>query len=128
MLSSPQQCVAVKKIDFCVTYDNTTAINLCLECDPKYYVQGNQCLLRLIQIEKCKVYEKRQDACAICEDTFVLTDDKLKCRPHIENCGVYEASTEQTVSLTCKTCLPTFYAINNTCVAGTIPNCHIYAS
>lgn len=38
LLSTPSLCVSVKKIDFCEIYDNTSPINLCIECQPQYYV------------------------------------------------------------------------------------------
>lgn len=68
------------------------------------------------------------DSCSVCETGFVLSDDNLKCFSFIENCSVYEPSSETNTLLTCKVCNLKHYLENGICKAGTLSNCLTYSS
>ena len=59
---------------------------------------------RLITVDKCEIYNKDKDSCFKCEAGQVLSDDSLKCFPKIENCSIYEPSSETSANLVCKVC------------------------
>lgn len=78
---------------------------------------------RLIKIEFCTAYEFRADLCKTCDTAYILTDDKLKCLPRIQNCAVYELSSQNNLFAVCKSCLPKYYLEAAVCALGTISNC-----
>lgn len=118
----------MKRIDQCKLYDNKSSINVCLECEAGFFIQGNVCIKRVIAIQFCKVYEKRADLCNSCDVNYVLTDDKLKCLPVIANCGVYEISSQANSAMICKQCAPKYYLEGGNCILGNLANCVFYAS
>ena len=68
-------------IDNCLKYDGKATTSLCAECKTGNYSKGNSCEERILSktIQNCKTLNPKSEECEICEDSFILSGDKLKC-------------------------------------------------
>ena len=133
-------CKKLEDISGCLEFNSETED--CDKCDyKKYYLDEGRCGERVksFNIEFCHELSETDDHCVKCIPSFQLTDDKLKCLPHIPHCQDYVKSTDNThadytnvstVSLRCQTCNTNFYiSVNQTeCIPQDSPGCVTFDS
>ena len=107
----------------CLEFDLSTED--CSKCDfEHFYLDQGVCGLRTksLDIEFCKQKSETGDHCVECVASFKLTDDSLKCLPHIPHCSEYVSNTDTTdqdftnqnsTQLDCATCADHFYLSSN---------------
>ena len=112
-------CMELGEINRCLEFDPSTED--CLECNyEKFYLDEGFCGMRdkSLNIEFCKEKSSTSDHCVKCLPSFQLTDDKLKCLPHIPHCGQYvtgpdttheDFTNENSIQLRCATCDDHFF-------------------
>ena len=125
-LYSNNICEPVENIPNCTEYDGAAKSSSCKECEFGYFSQGSSCSERKVSkdINFCKSYDNLADKCEICEDSFILSSDGLKCFKGILNCFEHSDSSSEA---TCKVCSPGFYLKDNkNCLDGKILNCSLY--
>ena len=116
-------CRELTSVTGCLEFDPVTED--CVKCDQeKYYLDEGFCGKRnkSENISFCQKTSETDDHCVTCLPSFQLTDDKLKCLPHIPHCQSYVSSTditdqdytnENTISLKCDSCANHFYLLPN---------------
>ena len=128
-------CRELNSVSGCLEFDLSTVD--CLKCDQeKFYLDSGSCGARnkSINISYCAELNKSSDNCDLCLPSFQISDDKLKCLPHIPHCATYVSSTtitdsdytnENTLILKCDTCDDYFYISQNNleCIPQDSPGC-----
>ena len=128
-------CRKLSEVDGCLEFDPSTED--CLKCDySKFYLDEGFCGARdkSLNIAFCQEKSNTSDHCVKCIPSFQLTDDKLKCLPHIPHCSDYvkgssvtdsEYTNVNTVSLRCSSCDDHFYLSPNKmqCIPRDSPGC-----
>lgn len=101
----------------CVRYDikSTFLVSTlnCLECDPAYYLQGNECFFRRNVIDSCLAYEPTSELCTQCASTHYLDSTRRRCVENptgVDFCRIYENQ------LSCKVCNTNYYPSNSKCL------------
>lgn len=119
-------------IQDCVEYDGTATTSVCVRCKSTYYLNDGTCVIRNTnnQIANCSEFFNTNEKCKTCITGFRVTDDNKQCLPVINNCEIYEASSETSKELTCTRCTEgmTFNISTIQCEAGTVDKCLIYAN
>lgn len=135
-LESAKRCAPIsgdRLIADCAAYNGRASSVQCVLCPPARFLSANSCAsLRVnsVSIENCKSLAVAADACAACNDGFVLTGDGRKCLAAISNCAEYAASSALSTFPTCSACVPSYYlsvaGSATTCVPGAIEGCLSY--
>lgn len=131
-LFNSNTCKKVTPILNCNTYNQSENTILCVSCTEKYFLNLNQCFLRMnsTNIQNCAVTSNSNDNCEQCQPGFVLCSNGLVCAPEIKNCQKYSASILWSPSFTCTFCNDQFFLqtvnFQVNCVPGTIANCRVY--
>ena len=124
-----------RQVSGCLEFDPSTVD--CLKCDQEnYYLDSGSCGARdkSLNISYCEKLNENNDNCNLCLPSFQITDDKLKCLPHIPHCATYVSSSiithsdytnENTLILKCDTCDDYFYISPNNleCIPQDSPGC-----
>lgn len=130
-LAGYNDCQPVRSIDKCLAYSQTSAANVCVECQSGYFVSANTCNLRVNIVPNCQIYNASEDKCQTCGDGLKLTTDGLACLPIIVNCVTYQSSNKSTTQLVCQECADGYYydtsnTFDTKCISGEVANCKNY--
>lgn len=112
------------KIKNCEIYTRTNIISLfhfCKNCLIGYEQSGKDCTL--IVIENCLEMERSNPSCKTCQNDYVLTSDKKKCLPKIENCIKYWTSSMKSKNMICIQCAEGFQRHPLSCKPKPMANC-----
>ena len=118
-------CSEVVKISQCKIYSQFEE-SRCLECDSSYFLDNNECIIRIISknIANCNKTFINLDLCEECNPTFSVNLDFSKCLTAVTNCKTHTPSSD---SLTCKECISGYYLNGEECQKGILVGCNIYS-
>ena len=117
------KCYDLLHLDGCLEYYEQE--QECLKCNlPTHYLGNGNCYRRThsLNLAFCQNLNPTSDTCAKCFTSFQLTNDKLKCLPHIPHCDSYVSSTNptsedytniNTLEHICKQCESGFYLMES---------------
>lgn len=117
----------------CFKYDIKTSFLVstlrCLECDPAYYIQDNECFFRRNVVESCLAYEPTSERCVKCESTHYLDSTGRMC---VENPTGVDYCRQYQDKLSCAVCNTNYYPVNSKCLpietAKQVQGCYTYDS
>lgn len=110
---SAGRCNEVTPITNCIVYDNSQDNN-CLQCDTRYFSQGNQCVLRTLTVANCAQYANMTDTCGECAVSYWLSPDSKTCSKALQYCQTPLWLQQGTsYQANCANCLDQFYILTS---------------
>lgn len=95
--------------------------HVCKSCKSNATFWKGKCNLQ--RIPNCEKQDPRTGLCDLCDKSFRVTDDQLKCLPETPFCEEYATSSVESPKLRCIECAKKFALVNGVCSKQFILNC-----